>query len=157
MAWPSAAAPARLALPDRERRLPEGVLQAAADQDVVRQGYRGSAWFAHRAGDVVTRIEVHGPAFKGSLTGGPKTLFRFAREGEGCRRLVIAEAPIDALSIAAIEGEPPGTVCVATGGGIGPGTIAAIEEMLTACRKRCRALQTGHLAICESEVKLARA
>ena len=44
---------------------------------------------------------------------------------------MITEAPIDALSIAAIDGEPPGTIYVATGGGMGPGTIAAIEAMLT--------------------------
>jgi len=44
---------------------------------------------------------------------------------------VITEAPIDALSIAAIEGVLPGTVDVATGGGMGPGTIAAVEAMLT--------------------------
>jgi len=113
------------------RRLPDSVLQAAADQDVVREGYRGSAWFAHRAGDVVTHIEARGHSFRGSLTDGRKTLFRFDREGQGCHRLVITEAPIDALSIAAIEGEAFGTVYVATGGGMGPGTIAAIEAMLT--------------------------
>jgi len=113
------------------RSLPDAVLHAAADQDAVRDGYRGSAWFAHRARDAVTHIEVRGPSFKGSLTGGRKTLFRFSREGQGCRRLVITEAPIDALSIAAIEGESFGTVYVATGGGMGPGTIAAIEAMLT--------------------------
>ena len=66
-----------------------------------------SAWFAHRAGGVITHIEVRGPTFKGSLTGGRKTLFRFGRGGQGCRRLVATEAPIDALSIAAIEGVLP--------------------------------------------------
>jgi len=92
------------------RRLPDPVLQAAADQHVVREGYRGSARFAHRADCAVSHIEVRGPTFKGSLTGGRKTLFRFGREGQGCRRLVITEAPIDALS------EPPVTLPI---GGIG--------------------------------------
>ena len=113
------------------RCLPHAVMQAAAAQDAVREGYRGSAWFAHRAGGVITHIEVRGPTFKGSLTGSRKTLFQFGRGGQGCRRLVATEAPIDALSIAAIEGVLPRTVYVATGGGMGPGTIAAIEMMLT--------------------------
>jgi hypothetical protein len=47
------------------------------------------------------------------------------------RRLVIAEAPIDALSIAAIENIRGDTFYAATGGGIGPATVEAIEQLLT--------------------------
>jgi hypothetical protein len=43
---------------------------------------------------------------------------------------VIAEAPIDALSIATIEGVLPNTLYVATGGGMGPATIDAIRAAL---------------------------
>jgi hypothetical protein len=114
------------------RRLPEGVIQAASDQDAIREGAYGSAWFAHRDRDVVTHVEVRGPDFRGSLTGGRKTLFRFAgtREKGPYPRLVIAEAPIDALSIAAIEGVSRNTLYVATGGGMGPATIDAITAAL---------------------------
>ena len=45
-------------------------------------------------------------------------------------RLAVTEAPIDALSLAAIEGLRPDTLYVATGGGMGPGTIHAIECLL---------------------------
>ena len=45
-------------------------------------------------------------------------------------RLVLAEAAIDALSIAAIENLREDTLYSATGGGMGPGTIAALEALL---------------------------
>ena len=115
-----------------ERRLPADVLHRAAESDVVREGYRGSAWFAHRDGGAVTHVEVRGPDFRCSLRGGAKTLFPFGRVGEGKTRLVLAEAPIDALSVAAIEGTRSDTAYLATGGGMGPGTIAGIEAALRA-------------------------
>jgi len=114
------------------RHLPEGVIQAASDQDAIRDGAYGSAWFAHRDRDVVTHVEVRGPDFRGSLAGGRKTLFRFTGTSDKgpYPRLVIAEAPIDALSVAAIEGILPNTIYVATGGGMGPATIEAIMAAL---------------------------
>ena len=114
----------------RERGLTAEVLLAAADADVVRQGFQGGAWFAHRdlAGRV-SHVESRGPAFKGSLSGGRKTLFRLAGRGP-VRRIALAEAPIDALSLAAIEGIRPDTLYAATGGGMGPGTVQAIEQIL---------------------------
>ena len=112
------------------RGLPDRVLAAAVNQDAIREGYYGSAWFAHRDGATVSHIEVRGPGFKGALTGGHKTLFRFGRTGEGCRRLAVTEAPIDALSLAAIEGICADTLYAATGGGMGPGTLVAIEAAL---------------------------
>jgi hypothetical protein len=45
-------------------------------------------------------------------------------------RLVVTEAAIDALSLAAIENLRGDTLYVATGGGMGPGTIAALEALL---------------------------
>jgi hypothetical protein len=113
-----------------ERRLSAKVLLAAADADVVRQGIQGSAWFAHRdAIGAVSHVESRGPAFKGSLSGGRKTLFRLAGGGPVCR-IVLAEAPIDALSLAAIEDIRADTLYAATGGGIGLGTVHAIEQAL---------------------------
>ena len=113
------------------RRLPPSVLNAAAEADVVREGFYGSAWFAHRDGNAVAHIEVRGPDFKGSLRGGAKSLFRLPGGGSGPKnRLTIAEAPIDALSLAALEGIRPDTLYVATGGGMGPGTVRAIECVL---------------------------
>ena len=45
-------------------------------------------------------------------------------------RLVLAEAAIDALSVAAIESLRADTLYAASGGGMGPGTIAALEALL---------------------------
>lgn len=110
-----------------ERRLPRTVLQAAARQDVVRNGAFGSAWFAHRCDGSVTHVEIRGPSYKGSLRGGSKTLFRFSVAKNLAVRLVITEAPIDALSVATLEWGRSDTLYVATGGGMGPGTLAALQ------------------------------
>ncbi|MEO8714225.1 MAG: DUF3991 and TOPRIM domain-containing protein [Acetobacteraceae bacterium] len=117
------------------RCLPLGVLTAAAEADVVREGFYGSAWFAHRDGgtrldQAVCHIEVRGPNFKSSLSGGTKTVFRFGGVGKGVRRIAITEAPIDALSLAAVDGVQLDTLYVATGGGMGPRTVQAIERLL---------------------------
>ena len=45
-------------------------------------------------------------------------------------RLALAEAPIDALSLAALERLRPDTIYAATGGGMGDGTISAIAQIL---------------------------
>jgi hypothetical protein len=107
------------------------VLKAAGEQDAVREGPYGSAWFAHRRDGAVNHVEVRGPAFKGSLAGGHKTLFRFSSGTQARRRLVIAEVPIDVLSLAVLEATRGDTLYVATGGGMGPGTIEALTEILS--------------------------
>ncbi len=64
------------------------------------------------------------------MRGGTKTLFRFGRAGEGVCRLAVTEAPIDALSLVAIDGRRTDTLYVATGGGIGPGTVSALQDAM---------------------------
>ena len=124
------------------RGLTDEVLAAAARRDVVRDGPRGSAWFAHRdPAGLVIHVDVRGPTYKGSLTGGRKSLFCFPH-GKRTRRarLVLAEAAIDALSRAAIEHLREDTIYAATGGGMGPSTIAALEALLLALRNSPDAL-----------------
>jgi len=114
------------------RRLPSHILNLAREGDFIRSGPRGSAWFAHRdeAGHV-THVEIRGPSFRGSLRGGTKLLFRLQGALETTARLVLTEAPIDALSLAALEGPRADTLYAATGGGMGPRTIEAIQRLLT--------------------------
>jgi len=113
------------------RKLPSRVLETADEEDILREGPYGSAWFAHRGdANAVTHVEIRGPGFKGSLRGGTKTLFRLSGAGPRCSRLVITEAPIDTLSVAAIEGIRADTLYAATGGGMGSGTVQAIERLL---------------------------
>jgi len=113
------------------RRLSAQVLEAADGADILREGPYGSAWFAHRDdANTVTHVEIRGPDFKGSLQGGTKSLFRLSRAAPRHSRVVITEAPIDALSVAAIEGIRADTLYAATGGGMGPGTVQAIERLL---------------------------
>lgn len=133
-----------------ERRLPHGVLELAAHQDAVRDGAYGNAWFAHCDGKQVTHVEIRGPKFKGSLRGGDKTLFCLRTGRNQATRLVITEAPIDALSVAAREGIRSATLYSATGGGMGPRTI----EILTAA---CAVLGSIPGAVVESAVDANRA
>jgi len=101
-----------------QRALTRPILEAAAAQDIVREGPYGSAWFAHRFHEKVSHVEIRGPDYKGSLRGGHKVLFWFGRDLTATRRLAIAEAPIDALSLAVLEDTRADTVYVATGGGM---------------------------------------
>ena len=50
-------------------------------------------------------------------------------------RLVITESAIDALSLAAIERSLRNTLYAATSGGMGPGTIVALEALLVQIAK----------------------
>jgi hypothetical protein len=113
------------------RALPPAIVTTAAAADVIREGPYDSAWFAHRddAGRV-THVEIRGPDFKGSLRGGTKVLFRL-RGGVGLvTRLLLTEAPIDALSFAAWERCRADTLYAATGGGMGSDTVLAIERIV---------------------------
>ena len=113
------------------RGIPSRVLAAAQAADIIRDGPYGSPWFAHcDENGTVSHIEIRGPDFRGSVRGGTKLLFRLPGSRQ-VMHLAVTEAPIDALSLAAIEGIRPDTLYAATGGGMGPGTIAAIEALLT--------------------------
>ena len=117
----------------RKRFLPAAIIQAASVAGILREGPAGSAWFAHVDGmGVVAHVDIRGPTYKGSLTGAAKSLFRLPPSVPPLRRLVLAEAAIDALSVAAIETLRDDTLYAATGGGMGPGTIAALEALLAA-------------------------
>jgi hypothetical protein len=114
-----------------QRALPERILVAADAADAVREGPRGSAWFAHRDGaGRLTGMEMRGPAWRGFSAGGTKTLFRLPG-GQGLLpRVAVCEAAIDALSLAAIERLRRDTLYAATAGGMGPATIAALYQLL---------------------------
>ena len=119
----------------RYRAIPDFILAMAARQDAIRCGSYGSAWFAHRCDGTVTHVEVRSPTYKGALTGGHKTLFRVGARGSVLRRIAVLEAPIDALSLAALEQALDEVLYVATGGGMGPGTLVALEGLLTRLRE----------------------
>ena len=115
----------------RQRGLSAAIIEAASVAGVLREGPVGSAWFAHfdHAG-AVAHVDVRGPTYKGSLTGGVKSLFRLPLNGPLLPRLVVTEAAIDVLSLAAVENFRRDTLYAATGGGMGPGTITALETLL---------------------------
>src|ERR1700692_1652520 len=123
------------------RQLPAPVVVAAIRAGALREGPCASAWFAHRDPDGrLTGIEMRGPAFRGFSPGGAKTLFRLPghlpASAVPVRRLVVAEAPIDAMSVGAIEQLRVATLYVATAGGMGPQTLIALEGELRALAAR---------------------
>ncbi|MDQ2802766.1 MAG: DUF3991 and toprim domain-containing protein, partial [Pseudomonadota bacterium] len=118
-----------------QRALPAFVVNTAIIADALREGPYGSAWFAHRDHTGLLRgIEMRGPNYRGFSAGGNKTLFRLqgisGLDRPVVARLVVAEAPIDAMSVAAIEHLRADTLYVATAGGMGPETIVALELRL---------------------------
>jgi hypothetical protein len=117
----------------RNRFLPSGIVEAASGVGILREGPAGSAWFAHvNDAGLVAHVDIRGPTYKGSLAGGAKSLFRMPPLAQIFPRLVLAEAAIDALSVAAFEGLRADTLYAASGGGMGPGTIDALEALLVA-------------------------
>jgi hypothetical protein len=114
-----------------QRGLPDSVLLVARAADAVRDGPRGSAWLAHRGmADCLTGIEMRGVDFRNFSAGGGKTLFRLPGGPGPLPRVAVCEAAIDALSLAAIEQCRPDTLYAATAGGIGPATVAALQQIL---------------------------
>ena len=112
----------------RTRALEEPVLVAAARADALREDLYASAWFAHRdAAATIVGIEMRGPEYRGFSADGDKTLFQLAgrlpASSVAVRRLVVCEAPIDAMSLAGIERLRADTVYVSTAGGMGRHTI----------------------------------
>jgi hypothetical protein len=114
-----------------QRGLPEGILMAARRTDAVREGPRGSAWFAHRdGGGFLTGIEMRGADYRNFSAGGTKTLFRLPGGPGPLPRVTVCESAIDALSLAAVEQCRPDTLYAATAGGMGPATVAALQQIL---------------------------
>jgi Protein of unknown function (DUF3991)/Toprim-like len=126
----SPSSPAWLYLTQR-RGLTEAILVAACAADAIREGPRGSAWFAHRDGaGQLTGIEMRGPAWRKFSAGGEKTLFRLPGGPGPLPRVAVCEAAIDAMSLAAIEHARDDTLYAATAGGMGPATVAALRQLL---------------------------
>jgi hypothetical protein len=114
-----------------QRGLPEAILLAACAVEAIREGPRGSAWFAHRDGaGLLTGIEMRGADYRNFSEGGEKTLFRLPGSTGSLPRVAVCEGAIDALSLAAIERARDDTLYAATAGGIGPGTIDALQQLL---------------------------
>ena len=121
----------------RERALTPAIIAAATQADVLREGPYGSAWFAHRDGDGrMTGIEMRGPSYRGFSADGSKSLFRLQLGREAPTRLAVTEAPIDAMSLAVLEGMRKDTLYVSAASGMGPLTIAALEQELKELAKR---------------------
>jgi Toprim-like/Protein of unknown function (DUF3991) len=114
-----------------QRGLPKDTLVAARAADAIREGPRGSAWFAHRDGaGRLTGIEMRGSDCRNFSAGGEKALFRLPCGPGRPSRVAVCESAIDALSLAAIECLRDDTLYAATAGGMGPATVTALRQLL---------------------------
>jgi hypothetical protein len=111
-----------------DRNVPNEIIRAAVETNVLREGPYGSTWAAHvdDAG-AVTGWEERGPDWRGFSTGGSKVLFRLG--AKDALRLCLTEAAIDAMSLAAIEGLREGSLYLSTGGGWSPTTEVALRKL----------------------------
>jgi len=73
---------------------------------------------------------MRGSDYRNFSAGGRKALFRLFRGVGRLSRIVVCEAAIDALSVAAIDQNRCDTLYAATAGGMGPATIAALQLLL---------------------------
>ncbi|SDR59333.1 Protein of unknown function [Rhizobiales bacterium GAS113] len=112
----------------RERALPVAVLERAVAAGLLREGPHGSMWAAHRDTDgFLSGWEERGRDWRGFSTGGTKVLFRLGRSD--ALRICVAEAAIDAISLAALEALRDDTLYLSTGGGWGPATVEALRAL----------------------------
>lgn len=110
------------------RGIPETVVAAAVQQDLLREGPHGSMWAAHRDGNgALLGWEERGPQWRGFATGGAKELFLLGPSG--APRICVTEAAIDAMSLAAIQVLRPDTLYVSTSGGWSPASEQAIRRI----------------------------
>lgn len=111
-----------------DRWIPTTILRQAIREGALREGPQGSMWAAHVDGDArVIGWEERGPEWRGFSTGGSKLLFRLGRTD--ARRLCVTEAAIDAMSLAALEGQREQTLYLSTGGGWSSATDDALAML----------------------------
>lgn len=127
----------------RDRALPAATLERALRAGILREGVYGTVWAAHRnaAGEVIG-WEMRGPQWKGFSKGGTKGLCWIGRMATA-RRVCVAEAWIDMLSLATLEGWPEGTVYASTGGGYGPLTAEILAAVVPRTARLVAASDTG--------------
>lgn len=127
----------------RERALPGPVIARAVSAGVIREGVYGTIWAAHRdeAGNVIG-WEMRGPQYKGFKKDTTKGLFVLG-DARGARRVCVAEAFIDALSLGELEGWPEGTAYASTGGGYGPRTAEILAAIIPADARLVAASDNG--------------
>lgn len=112
----------------RERCIPDAIISAAARNDLLREGPRGSMWAAHRNGEgILAGWEERGPEWRGFSSGGAKELFGLGPMD--ALRLCVTEAAIDAMSLAALESIRADSLYLSTGGGWSPTTDTAIRVL----------------------------
>lgn len=109
------------------RAIPSASLAHPGLARLLREGRHGEAWFAHRdiaQGGELVGWEMRGPEYKGYRARAQKGLFAVGVKTSEARRIVVCEAAIDAVSLAALEGWQAGSLYCSTAGGWRAGGLA---------------------------------
>lgn len=121
---------------DRAARylISRGLASATLGDDRFRGTFRveerGNILFPHLADGQVVGFEIKAPSFTGFSPGGRKTCWvSIARPGD--QRLIVVEAPIDALSYHQLHPDEKSRY-LGTGGAVGPAQLEAIRRHIEA-------------------------
>ena len=125
-----------------DRHLPPSALTELVRQDLVREGVRGTAWFAHRVDGRVVGWEMRGPSYKGFSAGGTKSVFAMAYN-TAPSVVAVCESAIDAISLGVIDGFDRATAYVSTGGGWGDAGRSGLARLLPSAQHLVAATDLG--------------
>ena len=110
------------------RRIPPHILTDPLFADRIRVNQHGNAVFPHFNRDGLCGFEIKNQGFTGFASGAVKGLW-FSRIGPDDRRLIVAETAIDALSYAALKGQPRSRY-VSTAGELNPDQPLLLEAAM---------------------------
>lgn len=107
------------------------VVQAAMAQEELREGPNATVWAKHRtaAGDM-TGWDAEGPDFRNFASGATRSLFTLDAANGGATRIVVADTPIEAMSIATIERMRGDTIYAAVSGAVGLETTTTLRAYI---------------------------
>lgn len=107
------------------------VAQAAIAQEELREGPNATLWAAHRtaSGDM-TGWDAEGPGFKNFAFNATRSLFTLDAANGNATRIVVADTPIEAMSLATIERMRTDTLYTAVSGAVGPETSATLRAYI---------------------------
>ncbi len=107
------------------------VVQAAIAQEELREGPKATVWAAHRnpTGEL-TGWDTEGPGFRNFASNATKSLFTLDAANGNATRIVVADTPIEAMSLATIERMRNDTIYAAVSGTVGRETAATLRAYI---------------------------
>lgn len=120
----------------RSRHLTEWLLRLPSLADRVLQDARGNAVFVYHDSEGPCGLELRNDGFKGFTEGSVRGLWH-ASDSQRIDTLILAESPIDALSIPTMQGNWEGMRLIAFGGSISERQRGLIQRAAERLPERC--------------------